>query len=774
MRAPTISHPSRTFAIAVLWSVSVFACGTAASGDEAEDVGADTVQQDISDDASSDIGSQDTADGAGDVTVEDAAPDLEECAAQGCVCDTAADCDSDYCLQDGEGGRYCADVCTTSCSTQDYRCVEFATDDTPGADSAFLCILQAYPYCGGCDADDDCAGFGVCTAQTDGDFCAPFCGANDPCPTGSDCVELDGAGDVPVCVPTLMQCADCLDPDDDGYGIGIGCLGVDCDEQNPARNAGITELCDGLDNDCDDRIDEDFNLTNDPNNCRACGNVCESNNGEATCRMGSCEVLSCDDGWGDCNSNGEDGCETDLNADSFCGVCAEGADRPGDLCGTCDSGAFACQDDGSVACNGDLEDAALNACGGCMVLLNAPGDICEVTGAWECDGTDALRCVVPGEVLVTTTSDAVADDGFCSLRELIISANTGTAVDTCGVATAIDVVRFADADATYTLTVVGADEDDAATGDLDILVPLTFEANGETVIDAAGLDRIFDVHEGASLTLTGFTLRGGDALGAHGGAIRTLGPLSATGCTFTGNASSGGDGQQDPGASGGGGGGGGVGLGGAIYSEGAALTLLSGVGECAFTGNAATGGAGANGVGNGGQFSGGLGGLGGGPNGGVGGTTGAGGAAGFGGGGGGGANERGTAGGAAGFGGGGGGGGANGGGGDTGPGGTAGTHGGVGGLGCCSASAGGGGGAGLGGAVFVNGGSLDITGCTFSNNTATGALNGRNHFGGAAPTPGEGRGGALYLLAPEAVSIDATFDANTASTGEDDVFGDGA
>jgi formylglycine-generating enzyme required for sulfatase activity len=48
----------------------------------------------------------------------------------------------------------------------------------------------------------------------------------------------------------------CTDADDDGYAAEGGeCGPVDCDDNNTAMNPGEDELCDGLDNDCDDVVD---------------------------------------------------------------------------------------------------------------------------------------------------------------------------------------------------------------------------------------------------------------------------------------------------------------------------------------------------------------------------------------------------------------------------------------------------------------------------------------------------------------------------------------
>jgi hypothetical protein len=48
---------------------------------------------------------------------------------------------------------------------------------------------------------------------------------------------------------------------------------------------------------------------------------CKAAHGAATCRARACTLLSCDLGYGDCNANEADGCETDLSHATTCGAC---------------------------------------------------------------------------------------------------------------------------------------------------------------------------------------------------------------------------------------------------------------------------------------------------------------------------------------------------------------------------------------------------------------------------------------------------------------------
>jgi len=148
----------------------------------------------------------------------------------------------------------------------------------------------------------------------------------------------------------------------------------------------------------------------------------------------------------------------------------------------------------------------------------------------------------------TIVVDSIADDldqgpnGNCTLREAIVAANGNAAVDACpagdaGPATTDVVVLPA---GTYTLAIAGAGEGAALTGDLDLTDELSIQGAGAraTVLDAAGLDRAFEV-VGATATLANLTVRGGASGGGTGGGILNGGTLTLVGCSVLANVAGG-------------------------------------------------------------------------------------------------------------------------------------------------------------------------------------------------------------------------------------------
>ncbi|MFO0709319.1 MAG: MopE-related protein [Sandaracinus sp.] len=195
------------------------------------------------------------------------------------------------------------------------------------------------------------------TRCTDGQYCDPAsgCRAGGPCATVADCSAPDPCA-VPRCDASMRRCMySVLDGDRDGEAP-IVCGGTDCDDSRAAISAGADETCDGTDQDCDGRVDED-----NPGGSTACGD-------RSVCTAGAC-VCEIPGGW--CPDFWGGGCR-DLSTDTRnCGACGraclEGQPCVDGVC-VCDAGLTFCATADAfgtpvVGCT-DTRTDELN-CGGC-------------------------------------------------------------------------------------------------------------------------------------------------------------------------------------------------------------------------------------------------------------------------------------------------------------------------------------------------------------------------------------------------------------------------
>jgi hypothetical protein len=111
--------------------------------------------------------------------------------------------------------------------------------------------------CEACDDDLQCGPRGRCaTLAIGGQACVPICNPDIPeCPRNFNCVmDFTTGAEVPVCVPVGGLC--CVDEDADSFGLGVACLGIDCNDADPFINPSIMESCDAVDQDCDSFVDD--------------------------------------------------------------------------------------------------------------------------------------------------------------------------------------------------------------------------------------------------------------------------------------------------------------------------------------------------------------------------------------------------------------------------------------------------------------------------------------------------------------------------------------
>ncbi len=155
------------------------------------------------------------------------------------------------------------------------------------------------------------------------------------------------------------------------------------------------ELCDGLDNDCDGAIDEDFDLTNDDQHCGACGNAC---NAGAGCAEGACVEVDCANGLDD-DEDGLIDCD-----DPKCLSMPCSSDDPEHVCGQLPSSwVDGGVSDGGMTDDGGSPDAGEELVGACVPRESSCGN------AIDDDGDGLPDCEDPD-----CSGLACGDAGICS------------------------------------------------------------------------------------------------------------------------------------------------------------------------------------------------------------------------------------------------------------------------------------------------------------------------------------------------------------------------
>lgn len=130
--------------------------------------------------------------------------------------------------------------------------------------------------------------------------------------------------------------------------------------------------------------------------CGACNRRCALPNAVASCSAGSCAIDRCNDGFGDCDSIANNGCESRLDAVANCGACGVRCASPTPVCDgatrRCSTGCS----DGLTNCDGSCVDVNTNAshCGAC---------------ARPCALQDAVAACTAGRCTISRCADNFGD-----------------------------------------------------------------------------------------------------------------------------------------------------------------------------------------------------------------------------------------------------------------------------------------------------------------------------------------------------------------------------
>ena len=145
----------------------------------------------------------------------------------------------------------------------------------------------------------------------------------------------------------------------------------------------------------------------DPQNCGACGAVCNTANSVgATCAASACSYTGCGSDWLDCDkaAPNTNGCESSKTSTASCGACGNACDTDHSLGATCvntDGGTIACQYTGCQPGWADCDSSGTDT-DGCETSLTtaancgACGKACDTKNSQAASCDDGTTCSYTG------------------------------------------------------------------------------------------------------------------------------------------------------------------------------------------------------------------------------------------------------------------------------------------------------------------------------------------------------------------------------------------
>jgi hypothetical protein len=289
-------------------------------------------------------------------------------------------------------------------------------------------------------------------------------------------------------------------------GGGVDATAIDA-ELAPDACVPTAELCDGADQDCDDLIDEDFADLGDA--CTVGTGACTAAGVEACAPGGAATICDATSGTPDgelCNGLDDD-CDEAVDEGLMLGTSCDGL---GDT-DACAEGTIVCDGAGGTTCN-DTTTSTTETCNGldddCVSGADDPWPIntpctagtgaCQTSGTFQCTGPATAACnAVAGSATAETCGDGIDQD--CNGSDVACPVNDLAAG-------AIDV----SAGGTFSVDLVAAHDNDytagtgcGLTGGRDVYYKLTLPAAEAVYFDTFGssFDTVLRIYAGSCTSL---------------------------------------------------------------------------------------------------------------------------------------------------------------------------------------------------------------------------------------------------------------------------------
>ncbi len=348
------------------------------------------------------------------------------------------------------------------------------TDTSSSLDHCGFCeyacaLTNAKAVCSnGCQIEECNAGFESCDGipsngcetpldtDTDCGFCGTACSlpnATSSCSSGTCAITTcsTGYGDCDKLPETGCESNTQTDPNN------CGACGTACTTTQVCQNGKcVVSNCAPPTADCDaNPANCETNTDTSVAHCGFCNNPCTLAHATAACSGGKCAVATCLAGWGNCDGNDANGCETQLNTTTNCKSCGDqcsgGPNVNSASCGpsgcnvNCAAGFSNCNGVAADGCEAQLATDPLH-CGSCTkdCTVGAPSGTqpgcaqgkctyncgagtadCDSNGSCETNlATSNSNCGVCGRSCGTSA----CANGTCT-PEVVVSGTTLTSVD---------------------------------------------------------------------------------------------------------------------------------------------------------------------------------------------------------------------------------------------------------------------------------------------------------------------------------------------------------